>query len=41
MQIKESNINIYLGGGVTKDSIPKSEYQETVAKSKVMKSIIT
>ena len=40
MQVIEDTINIYLGGGITKDSNPESEYNETVAKAKIMKSVI-
>ncbi len=40
MQIKKNEISIYVGGGITKDSNAEKEYFETVAKSKVMKSVI-
>ena len=40
MQIKSNEINIYVGGGITKDSNSENEYLETVAKSEVMKSVI-
>lgn len=40
MQIKNNTIYIYVGGGITKDSNPQKEYLETVAKSKIMTSIL-
>ena len=40
MEVEENLANIYVGGGITKDSNPKKEWQETVAKAKVMKSIL-
>lgn len=36
MQIMEKVANIYIGGGVTKDSDPNKEWRETVAKSRTM-----
>lgn len=40
MQVNNKEIYLYIGGGITKDSIPEKEYFETVAKAEVMKSII-
>lgn len=40
MQIKSSNALIYVGGGITKNSNPQKEFQETVAKSSTMKSVL-
>ena len=40
MQIKNKNIYIYIGGGITKDSIAEAEWEETVHKSKVIKSVL-
>lgn len=40
MQIKEHTAFIYVGGGITKDSDPEKEWEETVLKSKVIKSIL-
>lgn len=40
MQIKNNNILIYVGGGITKDSDPEKEWEETVHKSKVIKKIL-
>ena len=31
---------LYIGGGITKGSVPESEWEETVAKSKVMKAVL-
>jgi len=40
MEITNKNIAIYIGGGITKDSTPESEWQETVSKAKIMKRIL-
>lgn len=40
MQVNERTIAIYVGGGITADSIPKLEYQETCNKAKTMGSVI-
>ncbi len=40
MQIQKNTIELYLGGGITKDSIPQDEYAETVLKSEIIKSIL-
>ncbi len=40
MQVKNKELSIYIGGGITKDSNPKKEFLETVAKAEVMKSVI-
>tara|TARA_R110002074_G_scaffold61561_6_gene148796 strand:- start:17848 stop:18960 length:1113 start_codon:yes stop_codon:yes gene_type:complete len=36
MQITKDTISIYVGGGITSDSIPESEWYETVLKSNTM-----
>jgi len=40
MQIKENQAHLYIGCGITKDSIPEKEYIETVNKSLTMKRIL-
>ncbi|SIS55854.1 isochorismate synthase [Zobellia uliginosa] len=40
MQVVNDTIQIYVGGGVTKDSDPEKEWKETVAKSKTMLKVI-
>lgn len=40
LQLKESKAEIYVGGGITHDSDPEKEWQETVAKSKTMLRVI-
>ncbi|GAA4237250.1 chorismate-binding protein [Postechiella marina] len=40
MQLKNSEATIYVGGGITKTSHAESEWEETVAKSLVVKSIL-
>lgn len=41
MQIKNNKAHLYMGCGITKDSIPENEWQETVNKSITMKKIIS
>ena len=40
MQIKDQNIIIYVGGGITKHSDPVSEWEETIHKSQIIKSVL-
>ncbi len=40
MQVLEKQLAIYIGGGITVDSNPKKEWEETVAKSKVMLKVL-
>jgi isochorismate synthase len=40
MKIEGTKINFYAGGGITKDSIPEKEWEETVDKIDTMKSCI-
>ncbi|CAM1374557.1 chorismate-binding protein [Tenacibaculum xiamenense] len=40
MEVKSSKAMIYIGGGITKDSIPEREWEETTEKAMVMKRII-
>lgn len=40
MQLKNGKAYIYVGGGITKDSDPEKEWEETVAKSVTMLSIL-
>ncbi|MGL2967353.1 chorismate-binding protein [Flavobacterium sp. XGLA_31] len=40
MKIKSATAEIFVGGGITKDSNPRAEYIETVNKSMTMKKII-
>jgi isochorismate synthase len=40
MQITDKYAELYVGGGVTKDSIPENEWQETVNKTQTMKHIL-
>lgn len=41
MQIKEKQAHLYIGCGITKDSIPEKEFIETVNKSLTMKRILS
>ena len=41
MQISKSKVLVYVGGGVTKDSVPEEEWEETVAKSKIMLGVLS
>jgi isochorismate synthase len=40
MEIKNTQAFIYVGGGITKDSTPEKEWEETVAKSKIMMKVL-
>lgn len=40
LQIKDNKALIYVGGGITKDSVPEKEWEETVAKSKTVKNFL-
>lgn len=36
----KTRINLYIGGGITKDSVPEKEWEETVQKANTMKAIV-
>lgn len=40
MQIKEKQAHLYMGCGITKESIPEKEWNESVNKSMTMKSVL-
>lgn len=40
LQIKQNEAILYVGGGITKDSNPEKEWQETVNKSLTMKDVL-
>lgn len=40
MQCKNDEIILYVGGGITKDSIPENEWEETVNKTTTIKNIL-
>lgn len=40
MEVGSNEVAIYIGGGITKESDPESEWNETVAKAAVMKKIL-
>ncbi|MFK7833805.1 MAG: chorismate-binding protein [Winogradskyella sp.] len=40
MQLKDSTAHIYVGGGITKDSNPEKEWEETVNKAKTIRNIL-
>jgi len=40
MQIENNLATIYVGGGITQDSIPEKEWDETVAKTLTMKKVL-
>lgn len=40
MQLTETKASIYVGGGITKDSSPEKEWQETVNKTQTMKKVL-
>ena len=41
MKIENSIASLFIGGGITIDSIPENEWLETVEKSKVMKKVLS
>jgi isochorismate synthase len=40
MSFKHGKVNIYIGGGITKDSIAEEEWTETVNKSRTMLKVL-
>ncbi|WP_298518054.1 chorismate-binding protein [uncultured Kordia sp.] len=40
MELTTTKRILYIGGGITKDSDPESEWQETLAKSQIMKRVL-
>ena len=40
MQLQDRKALIYVGGGITQDSVPEKEWEETVFKSIVMKKVL-
>lgn len=40
MQINRDTATLYIGGGITRDSDPRAEWEETVSKSLTMKKIL-
>ncbi|WP_353777850.1 chorismate-binding protein [Winogradskyella sp. 3972H.M.0a.05] len=40
MQLKDDKALIYVGGGITKDSIPQNEWEETVRKAETMTAVL-
>ena len=40
MQLTDTTASLYIGGGITKDSIPENEFQETVNKAETMKKVL-
>lgn len=41
MEVEPNQVNVYVGCGITKDSIPEAEWEETVNKAQTMKQIIS
>ena len=40
LDANQKQVSLYIGGGITKDSNATLEWEETVAKSKVMKKVL-
>lgn len=40
MQIKDKNAYLYIGGGITAESISEKEWEETVYKSQIIKNVL-
>lgn len=41
MQVYDNKVDIYVGGGITKDSDPEREWLETISKSSTMRSVLS
>lgn len=41
MQLKQKQAIIYIGGGITKDSVPENEWIETVNKTNTIKKVLS
>lgn len=41
MQVENMSASIYVGGGITTDSIPENEWAETASKAEVMKKVLS
>ena len=41
MQIKNNEALLYVGGGITKDSIPENEWDETLNKAEIIKRVLS
>lgn len=41
MQLKDNKAIIYVGGGITKDSVPENEWMETVNKAKTIVNVLS
>ncbi|WP_109300723.1 isochorismate synthase [Aquimarina sp. AU474] len=40
MEVEPEVVNVYVGGGITKDSDPEKEWEETVRKTETMKKVL-
>lgn len=40
MQLENNRVSLYVGGGITAESIPENEWEETVSKAEVMKNVL-
>ena len=40
MQLQNNKAILYVGGGITKDSIPENEWEETLNKAKTIKRVL-
>ena len=40
MQLKNNKAILYVGGGITKDSIPENEWEETINKAQIIKRVL-
>ncbi len=40
MEYQEKKLYLYIGGGITKDSIPTDEWTETIKKSEILKKVL-
>jgi isochorismate synthase len=40
MQIKDDKVLVYVGGGITEDSVPENEWEETSNKAKTISNVL-
>jgi len=41
MQLKNNEAILYVGGGITKDSVPEKEWEETLNKAEIIKKVLS
>jgi isochorismate synthase len=41
MEIEEDQAHLFMGCGITNESVPEKEWEESVNKSRTMKTVLT